>query len=99
KFSSADPAAQHGVQNSVKIDSEVLGKYQLASIHVAAEQGDHISGEVVGHQGTSSREAEPHLVFLYLDRIPALLRCSLIPVRGFSNPHCIESCPIECREL
>jgi hypothetical protein len=81
KFGSAILTTQHGVQNSIGDDPEFLGKRQFTRIKVAAEEADHIAGELINHQGAYCGECAPLLVAYTLDTFhlhfsPNLLRCN-----------------------
>ncbi len=56
------------------VASEFLGNRQFASVIVAAEQGDHIPGELRNHQAAPFGECKLLLVYLHLDHIPPLAR-------------------------
>jgi hypothetical protein len=93
KFGSTDPAAQQSVQNSISDDPKLPCERQFTRINVAAEEGDHIAGELINHQGVCCGEYEPLLVAYTLVIFLQLFGNLFIPARGFRKPQFFEPSP------
>jgi hypothetical protein len=52
KFAIAGFTAQNGVQHSIRGAFEFMGYHQFTMVLDTAKQGDHIPGELMGHQVT-----------------------------------------------
>jgi hypothetical protein len=53
KFAAANLTTQNGVHKRIAVASELLNNRQFTSVIAAAEQGDHVRGEVMNYQVAS----------------------------------------------
>src|ERR1700687_6027049 len=95
KFAATNLTAQNGAHNPIAVAVELLHNRQFASVIVAAEQGDHILGEVINHQmasfsfgrrGIYGRPGPQEILFVSIASATESFRSTCGPERG--APEC-----------